>query len=104
MQKLVVLCGHGSSPAGWLYAWAGLPAASTAGAGAAPRLRSHQPLAGKPSLWPICSGSPLFQDERLQALISTALENNYDVRIAVARVLEAAGATWGDAVFPAADR
>ena len=31
----------------------------------------------------------LFQDERLQALISTALENNYDVRIAVARVLEA---------------
>jgi outer membrane protein, multidrug efflux system len=32
----------------------------------------------------------LFQDERLQALVSTALENNYDVRIAAARVLEAA--------------
>jgi multidrug efflux system outer membrane protein len=32
----------------------------------------------------------LFQDERLQALVQTALENNYDVRIAVARVLEAA--------------
>jgi multidrug efflux system outer membrane protein len=32
----------------------------------------------------------LFQDERLQALVRTALENNYDVRIAVARVLEAA--------------
>jgi multidrug efflux system outer membrane protein len=32
----------------------------------------------------------LFQDERLQALIQTALENNYDVRIAAARVLEAA--------------
>ena len=31
----------------------------------------------------------LFQDERLQALIRTALENNYDVRIAAARVLEA---------------
>jgi multidrug efflux system outer membrane protein len=32
----------------------------------------------------------LFQDERLQALIEAALENNYDVRIAAARVLEAA--------------
>jgi multidrug efflux system outer membrane protein len=32
----------------------------------------------------------LFQDERLQALIHTALENNYDVRVATARVLEAA--------------
>jgi outer membrane protein, multidrug efflux system len=32
----------------------------------------------------------LFQDERLQVLIQTALENNYDVRIAAARVLEAA--------------
>ena len=32
----------------------------------------------------------LFQDERLQALIKTALENNYDRRIASARVLEAA--------------
>jgi multidrug efflux system outer membrane protein len=32
----------------------------------------------------------LFQDERLQALIQTALENNYDMRIAAARVLEAA--------------
>ena len=53
-------------------------------------MRSRQPLARKPSLWPICSGSPLFQDERLQALIRTALENNYDVRIAAARVLEAA--------------
>ena len=31
----------------------------------------------------------LFQDERLQALIRTALENNYDLRIAAARVLEA---------------
>ena len=31
----------------------------------------------------------LFQDERLQALIRTALENNYDVRTAVTRVLEA---------------
>jgi len=31
----------------------------------------------------------LFQDERLQALIRTALENNYDVRIAATRVLEA---------------
>src|SRR5215831_16031009 len=32
----------------------------------------------------------LFQDERLQALVKTALENNYDVRVAAARVLEAA--------------
>ena len=32
----------------------------------------------------------LFQDERLQALIQTALANNYDMRIAAARVLEAA--------------
>jgi multidrug efflux system outer membrane protein len=32
----------------------------------------------------------LFQDERLQELIQTALENNYDVRVAAARVLEAA--------------
>ncbi|HEY5868743.1 MAG TPA: TolC family protein, partial [Candidatus Tectomicrobia bacterium] len=32
----------------------------------------------------------LFQDERLQALVATALQNNYDVRIAAARVLEAA--------------
>jgi multidrug efflux system outer membrane protein len=32
----------------------------------------------------------LFQDERLQALVRTALANNYDVRIAAARVLEAA--------------
>jgi multidrug efflux system outer membrane protein len=32
----------------------------------------------------------LFQDERLQGLIEAALENNYDVRIAAARVLEAA--------------
>jgi multidrug efflux system outer membrane protein len=32
----------------------------------------------------------LFQDERLQGLIHTALENNYDVRIAAGRVLEAA--------------
>ena len=31
----------------------------------------------------------LFQDERLQALVRTALENNYDMRIAAARVLEA---------------
>lgn len=31
----------------------------------------------------------LFQDERLQALVRTALENNYDVRMAAARVLEA---------------
>jgi multidrug efflux system outer membrane protein len=32
----------------------------------------------------------LFQDERLQALVRTALANNYDVRVAAARVLEAA--------------
>jgi multidrug efflux system outer membrane protein len=31
----------------------------------------------------------LFQDEALQALIHTALQQNYDVRIAVARILEA---------------
>ena len=31
----------------------------------------------------------LFQDEALQALIRTALQQNYDVRIAVARILEA---------------
>jgi multidrug efflux system outer membrane protein len=31
----------------------------------------------------------LFQDEALQALIYTALQQNYDVRIAVARILEA---------------
>ena len=31
----------------------------------------------------------LFQDEALQALIRTAFEQNYDVRIAVARILEA---------------
>ena len=33
----------------------------------------------------------LFQDERLQELVTTALENNYDVRIAAARVLHDAG-------------
>src|SRR5215475_8296650 len=32
----------------------------------------------------------LFQDERLQTLVRTALANNYDVQIAAARVLEAA--------------
>jgi outer membrane protein, multidrug efflux system len=32
----------------------------------------------------------LFQDEILQALVRTALENNYDIRVAAARVLEAA--------------
>src|SRR3954464_4802273 len=31
----------------------------------------------------------LFQDEQLQALIRTALEQNYDLRIAAARILEA---------------
>ena len=31
----------------------------------------------------------LFQDDALQALIRTALQQNYDVRIAVARILEA---------------
>jgi len=31
----------------------------------------------------------LFQDEQLQALIRTALERNYDLRIAAARILEA---------------
>src|SRR5206468_8455954 len=31
----------------------------------------------------------LFQDEQLQALISAALDGNYDVRIAAARILEA---------------
>ena len=31
----------------------------------------------------------LFQDEALQALLRTALQQNYDVRIAVARILEA---------------
>jgi multidrug efflux system outer membrane protein len=31
----------------------------------------------------------LFQDEALQALIRTALQQNYDVRLAVARILEA---------------
>jgi multidrug efflux system outer membrane protein len=33
--------------------------------------------------------SKVFQDQELQGLIRTALENNYDVRIAAARVLEA---------------
>jgi multidrug efflux system outer membrane protein len=33
----------------------------------------------------------LFQDEALQALIRTALQQNYDVRVAVARILEAQG-------------
>jgi len=32
----------------------------------------------------------LFQDEVLQTLVRTALENNYDMRVAAARVLEAA--------------
>src|SRR5438128_8388303 len=31
----------------------------------------------------------LFEDEQLQALISAALDGNYDVRIAAARILEA---------------
>src|SRR5882762_4330196 len=31
----------------------------------------------------------VFQDEQLQALIRSALEQNYDVRIAAARILEA---------------
>jgi outer membrane protein, multidrug efflux system len=47
----------------------------------------------------------LFQDEQLQALIRTALERNYDLRIAAARVLEAraqVGITHADE-FPTAD-
>ena len=77
------------------------PAAACAGA--VPRLRSRQPLAREAVSLADLQWFALFQDERLQALIRTALENNYDVRIAVTRVLEAAGPTWGDAVFPAAD-
>ena len=36
--------------------------------------------------------SDVFQDEPLRALLSTALEQNYDVRIAAARILEAEAA------------
>jgi multidrug efflux system outer membrane protein len=49
--------------------------------------------------------SRIFQDERLQELIRTALEQNYDVRIAAARILQAearVGITRADE-FPTVD-
>ncbi|MFB3788205.1 MAG: efflux transporter outer membrane subunit [bacterium] len=47
----------------------------------------------------------LYQDAQLRELIQTALENNYDIRIAVARVLEARARVTetGSALFPQID-
>ena len=47
----------------------------------------------------------LYQDDQLRELIRTALENNYDIRIAVARVLEARAKVTGtgSALFPQID-
>src|ERR1700746_1529689 len=44
---------------------------------------SNQPSLGNEKWWTV------FQDDQLQQLIRTALKENYDVRIAAARVLEA---------------
>ena len=38
---------------------------------------------------PRCSGPSVYQDEVLQGLIKEALTNNYDMRIAATRVLQA---------------
>ena len=47
------------------------------------------PLAVRPLSLADLQWFELFQDEGLQALIRTALQQNYDVRIAVGRILEA---------------
>ncbi len=44
---------------------------------------------GAPLPWPIRSGSDLFKDDKLTELVNRALAQNYDLRIAAARVLEA---------------
>ena len=58
-----------------------------------------EPSASEPAKAPAANAAPeslgdekwweVFQDKELQELIRTALQNNYDVRIAAARVLEA---------------
>lgn len=58
-----------------------------------------EPIASEPAKVPAANTAPeslgdekwweVFQDKELQGLIRTALQNNYDVRIAAARVLEA---------------
>jgi outer membrane protein, multidrug efflux system len=48
-----------------------------------PPVESAKPSFGDEKWWEV------FEDRQLQGLIRTALENNYDVRIAAARVLEA---------------
>jgi len=69
--------------------------------GAAPSAQAAQPSAqpnkdqSKPSLQPEASSLgdekwfEVFQDKQLQELIRTAIQNNYDVNIAVARILKA---------------
>ena len=44
----------------------------------------------------------VFPDEVLQGLIKEALANNYDMRIAASRILEAEGISGSDACQPAA--
>jgi len=60
---------------------------------AAPAPASTQPPAAKPEPRSPSLGDEkwweVFQDKELQALIRTALKNNYDVRIAATRVLQA---------------
>src|SRR5216684_4335998 len=66
---------------------------------AAEPVPSTEPSASEPAKAPTANAAPeslgdekwweVFQDKELQELIRTALQNNYDVRIAAARVLEA---------------
>jgi multidrug efflux system outer membrane protein len=57
------------------------------GAGAAPPQAGAQPASIGDERW-----SALFQDEALRALIATALAENFDVRIAASRILQAQAA------------
>ena len=66
---------------------------------AAETVPATEPSASEPAKAPAANAAPeslgdekwweVFQDKELQELIRTALQNNYDVRIAAARVLEA---------------
>ncbi len=88
MMKLLAFAAV-AMPVDWLHARAGLSAANScpcrrSTATAEPPAPGREAVSLADLQW-----FALFQDERLQALIRTALQNNYDVRIAVARVLEA---------------
>jgi len=66
---------------------------STTRSPAGPQYKAPVPGASSSSVATVPLGEEkwweVFQDEELQGLIRTALKNNYDVRIAAARVLEA---------------